>query len=319
MLDILSITGPIYIAIALGFLMTRIGIFTKENMQIFGKFAIYLALPALLFKTLSQRPLNEIINIGYLAAYLAGTMTIIGLGYLLCRRLAGLSPIKSTIYVMGMSCSNSGFVGYPILLLSMAPVAGVSLALNMTVENLVIIPLMLALAERDRITPGLWYHVVGQSLARLSRNPMIIGLVTGFLVSATGVKLPEIITRTVNIFAMSSVPVALFVIGGALVGLPIKGMGLQVAPIVIGKLILHPLAVFLAILALPVLGFPALDASLSMAAVVMAATPMMSIYTILAQIYGEEALSAAAMLIGNAVSFFTLSGLLWLFKYTPIG
>ena len=31
---------------------------------------------------------------------------------------------------MGMTCANSGFVGYPILLLTLAPVAGVVLALQ---------------------------------------------------------------------------------------------------------------------------------------------------------------------------------------------
>ena len=71
-LHILGITGPIYLAIALGFLFTRQGVFAKADMQVFGKFTINLALPALLFNALSQRSIGEILNGHYLMAYALG-------------------------------------------------------------------------------------------------------------------------------------------------------------------------------------------------------------------------------------------------------
>ena len=60
MLDILAITGPIYLAIALGYATTRWGVFARADMRVFGKFTLYLALPALLFNALSQRSVAEI-------------------------------------------------------------------------------------------------------------------------------------------------------------------------------------------------------------------------------------------------------------------
>ncbi|MFC5523698.1 AEC family transporter [Polaromonas jejuensis] len=315
MLDILAITGPIYITIALGFLTTRLGLFARTDMRVFGKFVINLALPALLFNALAQRQIGEILNGRYLLAYLAGSLAALGLGFFWCRRQTGRSQITSTFYAMGMSCSNSGFVGYPILLLTMAPVAGVALALNMMVENLLMIPLLLAMAERGRGDAGRWYRVVGQSLARLASNPMIIGLLAGLVISLLEWKLPAPVLRTVNLFAMSSGALSLFVIGGTLVGLPMRGMGKETAPIAIGKLMLHPLAVQLALLALPWLGLPAMEPSLRTAAVLMAAMPMMGIYPILAQAYGQEDFSAAALLVTTVASFFTLSGLLWLLRH----
>ena len=89
-------------------------------------------------------------------------------------------------------------------------------------------------------------------------------------------------------------------------------------PCLIGKLILHPLAVFVSLAVLPRLGMPPLDPDLRMAAIVMAAMPMLSIYPILAQIYGQEDFSAAALLIATAASFFTLSGLLWVLRVVPM-
>jgi predicted permease len=48
----------------------------------------------------------------------------------------------------------------------------------------------------------------------------------------------------------------------------------------------------------------------------MAAMPMMGTYIVLAQLYGKEDISAAALLVTTATSFFTLSALLWVLKPT---
>lgn len=50
----LAITGPIYIATALGYVSTRSGLFVRAaDMRVFGQFVIKLALPALLFNALA--------------------------------------------------------------------------------------------------------------------------------------------------------------------------------------------------------------------------------------------------------------------------
>lgn len=48
MLQILAITGPIYIAIGIGFVATRSSLFAKLDLRVLGKFVIHIALPALL-------------------------------------------------------------------------------------------------------------------------------------------------------------------------------------------------------------------------------------------------------------------------------
>ena len=47
MFDILAITVPIYIAIALGYGLTRWGVFAKADMRAFGTFVVKVAMPAL--------------------------------------------------------------------------------------------------------------------------------------------------------------------------------------------------------------------------------------------------------------------------------
>lgn len=311
MLDILAITGPIFAAIALGYLCTRAALFSRADMRVLGQFVIKIALPALLFAALAQRDFGEILNPSYLLAYLAGTLALVWLGLLWGKR-SGKSPTNSVVAVMGMACSNSSFVGYPILLLTVAPVAAVALALNTLVENLLVIPLLLALAERGQGQAGHWTAVLGESLQRLAVNPIILSLLAGLGVSVLRWQLPEPVLRTVNLFALASAGLSLFVIGGTLVGLPLHGLVRQVWPISLAKLVLHPLAVLLATLAVPMVGLPPLAPDLRTAAVLLAAMPMMSIYPILAQTYGREDQGAAALLVTTVLSFFSLSGLIGL-------
>lgn len=314
MLDILAITGPIYLCIALGYLATRHGLFDRADMRVFGKFVIQLALPALLFNALSQRRVGEIVNGPYLLAYALGSLILLSAAVLWYRKVGREGMGRSAILAMGMSCPNSGYVGYPVLLLTLgAPVAGVALALNMVVENLLIIPVLLALADMERHEAGHWRQLALQTLRGLVRNPLIIAIVAGFLVSALDVPMPSPVSRTVTLFAQASSALSLFVIGGSLVGLQLQGLRTAVAQIGVGKLVLHPLC----LLAVMTWLVPVEDPQLKMALLLTGAMPMMGIYTILAQRHGHEGLASAALLVVTTASFFTLSGLLWVLRHSP--
>lgn len=313
MLDILAITGPIFLCIALGYLTTRGGLFDRGDMRVFGKFLINLALPALLFNALSQRSVGEIFNGPYLAAYALGGLIMLAGTVLWYRKVAHEGMARSAIMAMGMTCPNSGYVGYPVMLLTLgAPVAGVALALNMVVENLLIIPILLALADMERHEAGHWRQLVLQTLQGLARNPLIIAIVAGFLVSALGIPMPSPVSRTVTLFAQASSALSLFVIGGSLVGLKLQGLRTAVAQIGVGKLVLHPLCLLVVMTWLVPIG----DPQLKVALLLTGALPTMGIYAILAQRHGHEGLASAALLVGTLASFFTLSGLLWLLRHS---
>ena len=314
MLDILAITGPIYLAIALGYATTRWGVFARADMRVFGKFTLYLALPALLFNALSQRSVAEILNGQYLLAYALSTLVVMGAALTWTRKVQRRSLSYSSMMVMGMTCPNSGFVGFPIILLTLGPVAGVALALNMVVENLLLIPILLAVADSDGGAPGQWRKALQQTLIGLVKNPMIIGITAGFLFSWSGVHIPTPLSRTVTLFAQASGALSLFVIGGSLVGLQVQGLKGPVTLIALGKLIVHPLVMLITLWWL----VPVDDPALRMAALITAALPMLGIYTILSQRHGHEATSAAALLVTTVCSFFTLSGLLWVLQHVTL-
>ncbi len=309
MFDILAITAPIYIAIALGYGLTRWGFFQKADMRAFGTFVVKVAMPALLFNALSQRKVADILNADYVGAYALASLLTIGISIFWAVRISKTSRSLSSCLAMGMSCPNSGFVGYPVMLLSLGPlasVAGVALALNMMVENLLLIPLLLAWAETGQ-GQNRWQTILFQTLKGMFYNPMIWGIVLGFAFSWFEWQLTPSLSRTVNLFAQASGALSLFVIGGSLVGLSVQGMGTRVAQIAAGKLLLHPLMMLVVLLFI----VPIHDPVLWTAALLTCAMPMFGIYPILTQKHGHDGLSAAALLITTMASFVTLNLLLW--------
>ncbi len=316
MLDILSITGPIYLCIALGYACVRFGVFTAADMRVLGRFVIQIALPALLFNALASRPLGELLQPAYLLAFGVGSMAVLLLGLWQAHRLQRRGLTESAYIAMGMTCSNSAYIGYPVLLLTIGPLAGVALAMNLLVENLLKLPLLMTLADigASGTARTTWRAALRQTLQRLVRNPMIAAIVLGFAVALLKWPLPPVLSRTIHLFGAASGGLALFIIGGTLVGLQVRGLRRRVSEITVGKLVLHPLAVWAAIVLLPLAGLPALSGDLRLAAVLSAAIPTFGVYPLIAQRHGHEGFSAAALLATTAASFVTLSAVLWLLQ-----
>jgi predicted permease len=267
----------------------------------------------MLFNALSNTQVKEIFQPTYLAAYALASLVTLALALAWSMKFKGESFSLSSCYAMGMSCPNSGFVGYPVVFLSLGSIAGVVLALNMIVELFLIIPILMAWADAQEGKNSA-VQVLWQTLKGMLKNTLLWGIVLGFLFSWFEIQLPQSLNRSVTLFAQASGALSLFVIGGSLVGLSVQGMGPRVFQIAFGKLILHPILMVAVLLWL----LPISDPLLRAAAILSCAMPMFGIYPILTQKHGHEGLSAAALLVTTMASFFSLNGVLWLLKTQSI-
>jgi len=311
MLSTLALTGPVYLLIAAGYAAVRFGVFAQAELRVLGRFVIQLALPALLFKSLSQSPRPDGPEGLYLLAYAAGSLASLALVFAWARHVRGQSPAAATLSGLGAAASNSGLIGYPIVAQWLGPAAGVGLALCMLVENLLVIPLALALADRGTERQP-WSRVLAQAAVGWARHPMIVAIVLGFGCAMTGLSTPDWLARAVQILAAAASPVALFVIGGSLLGVRLQGQRQDIAGVALAKLLLHPACVLLALWLLPPLS-PALRA----AGVLFAAMPMLSIYPLVAMKHGQEGRSAAILLLATVAAFLTISAWLWGLQQLP--
>lgn len=306
MLAILGITAPIFILIAIGFFASRSGMISRDQIAGMGRFVITFALPALVIRAMLERPLAEVMDWSYMLAYGLGSLLVFGLGYGFARLIRKDSMSGSALVGLGMSVSNSGFVGYPIVVMAVGAPAGVALALGMIIENLVMIPLALTLAELGRQSGGGVLKALMGTARNLVRHPVLIAITVALLLALLDAHPPPVAMRVIDMLATASAPVALFVIGASLNGMKAGGLLLDVGQMALGKLLLHPLMVLLCFALLPVN-----DPVLATAGVLMAAAPMMSIYPILGARYGFEGRCAAALVVATVLSFISVSVFIW--------
>lgn len=302
MFELVSLVLPIFLLIAAGYAAVRAGAVRPDFVQGLGGFVLNFALPALILVALMQQDLRQTLNWNYLLAYGAGSLAVFAAAFGVSRVVFGAPLPQAAMTALGGSSSNSGFVGFPVASLAIGAPALTALPLSMLIENLLVIPLALALAEFGSSDgQGRAGAVVRETLLRLSRTPLIIAIVVGALLSAAGVRLPEPIFRTFDMMAGAAIPCALFVVGGTLAALRVDAVARDVPLIVVAKLILHPLAVSLAFALVG--GVPP---GLLAAGIVMAAAPMLTVYPILGARYGKEGMCAAALLATTAASAATL-------------
>jgi malonate transporter len=312
--SILNITLPIFLLIGLGYGLVRSELFNAEQFRALGRIIVSVALPALIIRALSKGSVSEVFNLQYIAAYAGGSLVVlfVGLtiGLWIRRRPLTLVAIRS----LGMSNSNSAFVGFPVAYQLLGAPAVVGLALNLIIENVVMIPTALALAEMGQGERASVTRVLARTFISLIKTPILIAVVVGMLLAVTGVGLPLPIERTVDMLANMAAAGSLLVIGGSLVGLRMQGLAATISIIGVGKLILHPLVVLGGLTLLQME-----NQDLRAAALIYAASPMLSMFPLLGARYGEEGPCAAALLATTVASFFTLSAWVWLISHGMVG
>ncbi|SEF72429.1 AEC family transporter [Marinobacterium lutimaris] len=306
MLAVLSITAPIFLLIALGYIAVKTRLMPQDAIPGLGRFVIYFALPALMFSTISNMDFKEVIEPNYLAVYALGSLFALLSGIALHKFLLRKSLVESGVKGIGMSIPNSAFIGFPILMQVFDSPITQAFALAIMVENIVILPLALIIIESGRRKEGensgnIWLPV----LSRITRNPLIIAIAAGLFCSSLSIQMPAMVNEALSMLARASAPTALFVIGASLMGTQIRGNIYSIGTVVAGKLLLHPLLV-----ALVLWFWPPFDPRLELAVMIIAAMPMMSVFPIIGGNYGFRSTCASMLLITTVLSFVTITLLL---------
>jgi predicted permease len=230
---------------------------------------------------------------------------IIGTFFILIVRKKTLQT--SIYFSMGMVCSNSAFIGFPLIEGLIGSSAAIVLAVALLVENVLLLPLfitLLTLSDKNRRSSGV-VSLLSSSLLTLFKNPIIISIVLGIAYSFFQWELPSLLLKPVSMLAASSPAVALFVIGGSIAGMSFRGLFVDISFVMLGKLFLLPFTVMCLLMI-----FPPISRDLQVAVVVNAAMPMFSIYPLFGQQYQLDGFASAATVLTTVAAFFTLSALI---------
>lgn len=310
MLTVLSTISPIFILITLGYIAVRSGLMPGEMIPGLGRLVLYFTLPALIFSTLIRISFTAVLEPAFLLAYGLGSVLTFVAGILLHTFLIKRQHITTGITALGMSLPNSAFMGYPVLLQVMGEAPTIAFSMALMVENIVIFPLAMTVVEysagknkRGTNVFAVWKKV----LKRVLKNPIILAILAGVSASMLTLELPQFVDRSLQMLSQASVTVALFYIGGALVGAPVRGNISEMSLVALGKLVIHPLLVLTLVWALP-----DFDHKLQLSAILLAAMPMLSIYPIIGGHYGYRDFCAGTLLATTALSFVSISVILFI-------
>ena len=300
MIEIFLKTLPFFALIGLGYLAGVTRFFTEEATAYLTKFVFYFALSAMLFRFSANLTLGDILDWTFVAAYLFGTLFVYVLATLVAVfRWRGVaeSAVEAQCAVIG----NVGFLGIPMLVLLLGEAAIGPVMLVLAVDLIVFGSLIVILitGSRDgRMSLGI-LKTVGLGLVK---NPMIVAITLGLIVSSLNVPIPVPINEFLTLLGAAATPGALFAIGASLASKSAERLSVA-GWLSFSKLVLHPAAI--AISALLVFGVEPYAAGVMIAA---AALPVAGNVFILAQHYGvAPARVSASILISTAISIVTVS------------
>lgn len=305
MLSILAITTPIYLLITLGFVAIKTKYVALETTRSLGMFVLRVCMPAMVISAVNREGAPAL-NWHFLACYGAASLALLSAG-ITVMRLRGRSIPEASMFALGMCNSNSGFMGYPIAALVVGGMAIDMLAWALMVENLLTIPLAIAIADAGMYANERFTTAFIKAIKGLYKNPIFVGLGAGLVIKITGLPIPDVIGTVLGYLTYTAPVVALFVVGGTVASFPVKRISGDTALITFGKLFLHPALMFVAFTL-----FPAGQPEYILGAMLFASVPMLSIYPIFGQRYGIESITATTLVFTTTISFFTVSALIYL-------
>ncbi len=309
MLSVLSVIFPIFFIILLGFASVKSNLVAFTAVGAMGRYVLYLALPAVIIKTILALDIERILHLQYLSAYAIASLVLIIFATLFLWRIKRLAKIDSALMVTGIVVPNSAFIGYPILMQLMDNPPVNAFAMALMVENIFIMPLCFILLDYCYLDKPMCLRSQLKGIAkRAMTNPLLVAIVLGVMGNLVSLQLPMPIMTGLTLLASSAVAVALFVIGGSLANIVVREVnGLQLLLTGIGKLLLHPL-----LTGLLIYWFIPLPAELAMALIIITAVPMMSVYTIVGGLYQKAEFCATAQLVTTACSVLTIPLVIYL-------
>lgn len=233
----------LFLLIALGYLGKRT-VMSGQSLVPINTFVFYFAVPALLFNSVYQLPLDSFFKPVYLAAFLFGTVLTALTAALGCRFFfAEKNNEVLTIRALNGTFSNYAYMGIPLVYGLLGEPAYGALISIILLGNVFQIGGAQLLVEIHR-QEGKGVKQVLRILDRsLLRNPIFVATFFGVMVSALEISLPSLFTTTLDMLAPATVPVALFCLGASLEFKTLKESKAELFWLVVVKLLIHPLIV----------------------------------------------------------------------------
>ena len=299
--EIFLLISPVFILIILGSLLRRIGVPDLSFWHISDKLIYWVLIPALLFHHVSQITLSSTMLANYAVVILSGLFVVTTLSFI-AGKLFGYTPQIWTSVMQGAARHNA-FIALAIAgsLFGNKGLAlgAIFMVILIPVINIVIVSAMTSTLNQEvgnNSRPSIF-----DVLFELIKNPFILAIATGLVISFVDAERIIIIHETTGLLGSAALPIMLLSIGA---NIKIREISSAITPIIIAtvlKLVIFPVIVF----------FVAKSMNLSLLettiAVIFAAVPTAaSSYSLAKQFGAETQLMTSIITIQVTLSFITI-------------
>ena len=314
MLAILLITFPFFALVLCGYVAARRGFLPQAAIPGLNSFVLYFALPCMLFRFGSSTPIAQLLDGGLVAVYLVCALVMVGFTVAITRH----GPVgwnDASFGALVAAFPNTGFMGVPLLVALLGAKAAGPAIVTIVIDLVVTSSLCIALSRMDTANG---HGAAGARVAAknalkgVAMNPMPWAILAGALASNFQFTLFVPVMQTIGLLADAASPVALFTIGAVLARSQASATAAtplgDYLPVVLIKLVLHPILLLLLGLVAIRLGLP-LDRFALTVVVLVAALPSASNVALLAERFGaDNGRIARIILLSTVLAFFTFSG-----------
>jgi predicted permease len=310
MMDVLNLALPFFGLIFLGYACGRIKQIPDAGLAWMNFFLIYVALPVLFYRILAKTPFEKLANAPFVVATTLATASIFAVSFVIGLALRKGNPREATITGLAGAYGNVGYMGPGLALATLGPEAAVPVALIFCFDNMLLfalVPTLMALAERGKMPPG---AAALDVIKRIALHPFIIATVAGVVAAATHFEAPVAIDRLMEFLQNAAAPCALFALGVTVALRPLESVPWEVPPIVLMKVVVHPLVVLALLWALGPMPETWVYTGFMMAAL----PPALNVFIMARQYDTWVQQASGAVLIGTLASVVTLTAAMLMVK-----
>jgi malonate transporter len=256
----------------LGFWAGKAGMVDNKNVSLLNIFVMDFALPAALFSATVQTAWPGIVAQWPLIVVLTGAMWITYAAiYFLATKVFKKSPQDAAVLTLTVALPNYAALGLPILgsVLGENATTSLSVAVSIACGSVLLTPLCLLILEREKARAagedhGSTFAMLPVLMWRSVKKPIVLGPLVGVILSAIGIKMPDLVLAAIKPLGLAATAAALFLTGVILSARKLK-LNAVVGVGTVAKLLIQPFIAWGIVAALGLSGPVAITAILMIA------------------------------------------------------
>lgn len=249
---IVALTSPLFLLTALGYVLVRGFAWPKAVSDALTRFVFAVAVPALLFRLMSDFSRLPPVDARLLVAYFGGCLLVFALGRVVAARLFRMDGVSQSVFAIGGIFANNLLLGIPLTRIILGDAALPAVSLVLVFNSLLLWTLVTVSIEWAR-TRHVSLAGFAETLRNVATNPVVASILLGTAWGWSGVPLPDIADRTLDLIGQAAVPLSLIALGMGLAEFGIREGWRVSTAICVVKLAIQPLVVYALarVLALP--------------------------------------------------------------------